>query len=511
MIPIANLGCCHPEDPARLDREVKNILIPGNVISMIRRCALLALPCCLAACASHYASQERGSDAHDPLVTAFHADRETAWLRFRLGDGLNVVVDAPGLPREFAWRVQTGGISSSPTVMGSTVLVSANDDHLYAIDAATGALRWRYRAENEIMSQPAYAHGLIFIGTGNSSHRVFDPPHLIVTGEGINKLEAIDERTGIEQWNTGLAGTGMPSQAIVNGDVISVDGGGVVLAVDAQTGAFRWDQRLPSAFAMSSVVDGENGLIYVSGHLQNAVYALRANDGAVLWKHTFSTLYGAIGTNPLAIDGNVLIGLYLQPLSRGPFGPFVTENSRALQHMYALDARTGALLWDTAMTSVHGRSPRYNESAIELIYGNRIYVGSALAPIVSALDMHGHVLWQTRVSGPVKGGICARDGVLYLGDHKGILWALDAGSGRVIGSMQTDMHFNTGSPIIVNDTLVEGGTSDVLAVPLAAIRDSREVAGVSRLTAWERLGRFLGALIPRRDPHLEAAGAGTLR
>lgn len=460
------------------------------------------------ACAAHYASPQRGGSVRDPLVHVFAADRERTWPSFRLGGGLNVVVTSSDAPREFAWRVETGGISSSPTVMDGVVLVSANDDHLYAIDATTGALRWRYRAENQIMSQPGYKDGMIYVGIGNSGHRVFDPPYFIVTGEGMNKLEAIDARTGIEQWWTGLAGTGMPSAAIVGDTVISIDGAGTVLAVDARSGAYRWHRSLPSAFAMSSVTADGNGHVYFAGHLQNAVYALRTSDGAPLWTHRFSDLDGAMGTNPLALDGTTLVGMYLEARGPGRFGPFVTEGSLARQHVFALDARTGAMLWDRTLVSETGHTPRYNESAIPLIYGGHVYIGSAVAPVVTALDLHGDVLWQRRVDGTVKGGIVARDGVLYFGDLSGHLWALEARTGAMVGTVATDMIFNTGSPIILNDSLVEGGRTDVIGVPLEAIRSSREVGGVTQLTPWEHAGRSIARLLPHRDPHLEASYRG---
>jgi outer membrane protein assembly factor BamB len=464
--------------------------------------ALVTLP----SCAAHFASRARGAaPAQDPRVTVFRSDRAASWRQFRLGAGLDVVVMNPKLPREFAWRVPTGGISSSPTVMGSIVLVSCNDHHVYAIDAATGATRWSYHAENEVMSQPAYAGNLIYVGIGNSENTVYDTPYFSIAGTGTNKLEAIDARDGIEQWWSGLAGTGMPSQAIIDGDAIAADGAGTVLAVNARTGKYRWNARLPSVFAMSSVVDGGDGRIYLSGRLQNAVYALRASDGSLVWEHVFDRFYGGIGDDPLASDRRTLVGNYLEPLSPGPFGTIVTYRSRARQHVYALEKRTGRLLWDTTLNGVAGAVPRYNEAAIALIYGPRIYVGSAVAPIVTALDMHGRVLWQLHVHGAVKGGISALDGTLYFGDLGGYLWAVDARTGRVVGAIPTDMQFNVGSPIIVNDSVIDGGTQDVIAVPLADIRESRQVDGVTRLSAWELIQRFFAGLIPRGDPHREAS------
>lgn len=472
---------------------------------MSARTFLLVFAAMLSGCAVRNGVPSATPMPRDAAVTVFRADRETAWKEFRLGGGLNVVVANPRLAQAFAWRVTTGSISSSPTVLGTTVLVASNDDHVYAIDAATGALRWRYRAENEVMSQPDYAGNLIYVGIGNANTTAYYPPHMSLVGSGVNKLEAIDPATGIEQWFGGLDGTGMPTAAIVGPNVISADGAGTILALDRRTGAFRWDNEFATTFSMSSLLNGGDGRLYVAGRFQNAVYAVSATNGALQWEHRFETFAGAVGDDPLAATQRALIGVYLQPTAAGPYGMAVTYGSRARQHVYAIDKRTGRLLWDTLLAADAGAVPPYNEAAIALVYDGRIYVGSAVAPLVTALDLRGRVLWSLRTDGSVKGGLVAYDGVIYFGDHAGRLWAVDARTGDPIGSIATDMSFNSGSPIIVNGSLVDGGTNDVIALPLVAIRDSHDIAGITRLSWWQQIGNFVVSLIPRRDPHREAA------
>jgi outer membrane protein assembly factor BamB len=430
----------------------------------------------------------------DPAVRVFDAQSATAWRAFRLGGGLNVIVSDPSLPSEFAWRFPTHGISSSPTVMGATMFVSANDHHVYALDVATGHLRWRYHAENEVMSQPAYANGLVYVGTGNSDAIAYYPPTFVVTGSGVNRLEALDARTGVERWWSGLAGAGMPSAAILGSAVVAVDGAGSVLAVDARSGAYRWSRRLYENFAMSAVLDGHDGRLYLAGGFPNAVFAIRASDGAPIWKHAFDPLDGGISDGPLALAGTMLVGTYLEPRSIGPYGREVTYQSRAREHVYALAAQSGRLVWDMLLPNTSGNVPKFNEAAIPLVYGKRIFVGSAMAPTMSALAFDGRLLWRLHVGGAVKGGIAAYDETLYFGDESGKLWAVDATNGHPVGDVATDMHFNVGSPIIVNGTLIIGSRSDTVALPLADIRDSHELPGITQLTLWERVGRLFHVL-----------------
>ncbi len=385
--------------------------------------------------------------------------------------GLNVVVVNPNLPRELSWSVRTGSISSSPVVYRDQIVVAANDHRLYTLDAATGAVRRIYKAENELMTQPLYEHGTIFVATGNSDCSAYFPPAYVVMGLGTNRIEAIDAATGRETWSQGIAGTGMPTPLLIDGAIVHADGAGAVVALDARNGTYRWHTTLPSFFAMTAMADGGDGDAYVAGGFPNTVYALNAKTGTVVWRRAFSRFDGALPATPLASTAHALVGMYLEPLARGAAGWTVQFGSLARQHVFSLAKDTGRVLWDRTLARVRGRAPAFNEAAIPLVYRERIFIGSAVAPMVSALDLHtGRVLWQLRVKGPVKGGLVARDGVVYFGDLSGHLWAVDAATGRTIGEMATAFHFNVGSPIIVNDSLIDGSQEGVIAVPLRRIR-----------------------------------------
>lgn len=43
------------------------------------------------------------------------------------------------------WKFQTGGeVVSSPAVVGGVVYVGSNDGRMYAIDGASGTLKWKF-------------------------------------------------------------------------------------------------------------------------------------------------------------------------------------------------------------------------------------------------------------------------------------------------------------------------------------------------------------------------------
>ena len=54
---------------------------------------------------------------------------------------------------------------SSPAVWNGTVYVGSGDHNVYAIDAQSGALRWKFVTGNIVHASPAVADGIVYIGS----------------------------------------------------------------------------------------------------------------------------------------------------------------------------------------------------------------------------------------------------------------------------------------------------------------------------------------------------------
>ena len=111
------------------------------------------------------------------------------------------------------------------------------------------------------------------------------------------------------------------SAAIANGVVYVGGGDGDLVALDLASGKLRWKYTTGNLIGESSPAVGTD-LVYV-GDLAGLFHAVRLTDGSKAW--TFKT--GAeIKSSPVIVGDTVLIGSYDT-------------------HLYALDARTGALRW----------------------------------------------------------------------------------------------------------------------------------------------------------------------
>jgi outer membrane protein assembly factor BamB len=391
------------------------------------------------------------------------------WVAFRMSPTNNAVIDGEG---ESRWTVVTGAsISSSPTVGGSTLYVGNNGGNLNAIDVRTGKVLWTRHLSNALMSAPLLYHGLVIVGEGDEQSSGSAPDTLQYVGMGPSALVALDAASGATRWRTVVAGSAMPTPTIINGMLVEHNGAGWVMGIDPMTGRKRYVRGLHSIASMTAALPIGSDRFVTIGVLDNGVWQLRAANGSTVWRTAFPSSGSGFGDCPPATDGARIFCNYVSP----PGGErYTAVGSTAVQRAYALDVRTGAKLWDVALQS--GTLPARNEAAIPLVAGGLVYFGSALAPYMHAVDAaSGRIVWQRRVRAPVKSAPVVLGGTLYFGDLAGYLWALNAKSGSIVGVKKMPSGFNVGSPIAVGRTLIVGSrTGSVYAIPLTAIAGAHD-------------------------------------
>jgi len=392
------------------------------------------------------------------------AASQAPWLQFRRSGSNNAVVAGSLRAR---WTFETGApISASPAISGGVVYLGNNAGRVVALDARTGRLRWSAHFRAAVMAQPLVYGGSVVVGVGDASNRMRGEEVLHVGGNA-NALVALDAATGRRRWAFALAGSGMPTPAVVGGTLVQPNGNGDVVGLDPRTGARRYVRPVGSIASMSAALPIGPDVYVGAGQDQGGVFAIRASDGTLLWRHAMALGSSGIGDCPLAYDGQRLYGDYL---ARIVPEQFVQVGDRDEERVYALSARTGDPRWDAHLED--GIVPDRNEAAIPLVDGGRLFVGSTFAPYAHAFDTRtGALLWRRRVGGAVKGGLVARDGLVYFGDARGTLWALRERDGTVAGHVAAGTRFAVGSPVIAGRTLVIGsGTGRIVAVPLDAFR-----------------------------------------
>ena len=172
---------------------------------------------------------------------------------FGSGDGNVYAVDAAS--GQLKWKFKTGDVvHASPAVVNGIVYVGSWDSYLYAIDAATGAQKWRFKTGEDpnihnqvgLQSSPAVADGIVYVGCRDSN------------------LYAVDAATGEKKWaynNKGSWVIGSP--AVHNGRVyFATSDSAMFHVVDAKTGAeiyslaFTWPMFSSPAIAGNTLYLG---------------------------------------------------------------------------------------------------------------------------------------------------------------------------------------------------------------------------------------------------------------
>ncbi len=121
------------------------------------------------------------------------------------------------------WTFQAGGDIGAGLALGAGVVYAgAADQHLYALNAADGSRLWRFTAEIELRA-PAVAGDVLYISNGDN-------------------LTAIDAHTGAQRWQapTGDADDPIGGPVTVVGDTITAPGGAYLFAFSAQSRALQW-------------------------------------------------------------------------------------------------------------------------------------------------------------------------------------------------------------------------------------------------------------------------------
>jgi len=272
---------------------------------------------------------------------------------------------------------------SSPAVMGGTVYIGSGDQHVYALDAATGALRWSFATGDVVHSSPAVADGVVYIGSWDRN------------------LYAIDATTGRERWRyttgndtviynqIGIAS----SPAVMDGRVFVGGRDGHFHAVDARTGKLAWahDNHGGWTIASPAVLDGT---VYFATSDGTRFKALDARTGEV----KLDLQNKAVSFSSPAIAG----GVALYGSSDG--------------YLNAVDLRTGTVVRRFQTDGSRENGARYTDAEGRMqtrtMYPDRTLDGMMIG--MRTMMTLGSVL-----SSPV-----VADGVVYFGSTDGNLYAV---------------------------------------------------------------------------------------
>lgn len=283
------------------------------------------------------------------------------------------------------------------------------------------------------------------------------------------RLFALDLKTGTSLWGPVDLGSSTAAAAYDNGKLLTVNGSGMMQALDASTGQTLWFRSLSDSvtsglntaqYMFSSPPTALNGIVYTSGSGGGGtLYAVNESDGSLRWT---------------------------QPVVNGDSSaPVVTSNavyvSYACQWAAAFNPQNGSPLW-THTTGCSGGG-----GATSVLSGGKLYVRDIVSGNIVLDAGSGNPLGSFSADAPP-----AFDSAQGYFLHQKTLTAED--SNQVVhGNFAGDGGLDT-PPVVSNGTIYEGSSSGNLyaldptlqplqtinvGAPITAFRDGLSMAGLA--------------------------------
>ena len=279
-----------------------------------------------------------------------------------------------------AWDVYV----SSPAVFNGKVYFGSGDGNVYAVDALTGNLHWKFVTHDVVHASPAIADNTVFIGSWDS------------------RLYAIDAENGQEKWSF-KAGEDpvihnqvgfQSSPAVVDGVVYVGCRDGHVYALDASTGRKKWDYPTNKSWVNGTpAVHG--GVVYVGTSDSARFMALDAKTGRL----HFNFPAKAYMFSSAAIAGDLA---------------YVGDHNGKL---YAIDTRSGKLAWEF-------QTPASQADPMKVLNPDGSLRQEAFAPVFGDFEDMYLDFYRFISIGAILSSPAVDRGVVYFGSMDGNVYAL---------------------------------------------------------------------------------------
>jgi outer membrane protein assembly factor BamB len=245
------------------------------------------------------------------------------------------------------WKLSSASaIGSGPTIMNGTLIHSLKGGIVRGV-SFTGAKKWEYKAESEIVSGIGSGNGKVFFGTADGQLICLKA----ADGQLLWKKEIGVLASGVQPCFFGAS--------VYVGNTV-----GEFRSINAETGVIDWSLSAQSGIYSSAAANTTTGMIYFASEDKN-LYAVASQNGLKKW--AFPTDNRIAGSAPIITpNGQILVGSYDG-------------------NLYAINA-------DSSEAWKHSLGDRITSTA--LIQGDRVFVGAANGRF-EAIDLKtGQTVWQ---------------------------------------------------------------------------------------------------------------------
>jgi alcohol dehydrogenase (cytochrome c) len=410
----------------------------------------------------------------------------------------------------------TGALTMSPVVVNGVVYIQDLDANVYALDLATGKLRWEYRVNIPEITGPGPN------GVAVADGRVY--------GETLHTAFALNAATGKPVWvdrkllTSGQGSFEIQPQAVAGRVYLASGygngpGGGILLALNAATGTVLWkfntivgsdtavqaDQVGAGGAWEPPLVGSDGSVTFGIGNPYESAATAIAHPARLLYTDSEVNLDAATGKLRWyyqAVPNDFMDhDLQTSPIAASVNGTSVVIAAGKMGYVYAINAQTGALLWKTPVGKHNGHD---NDGLLALehklhltapvtiepgdiggvlsnpaVADDTVYVSTVDEPVtwtkltqilgasspptppggeIEALNLAtGTVEWDTKLPEMALGAVTVSNDLVFSTLYDGELIALNRATGAIVYRHQ--LPTSTNAPIVVagNTVIVPAG------------------------------------------------------
>ena len=408
-----------------------------------------------------------------------------------------------------------GTLAMSPVVVNGVVYIQDMEANVYALDLATGKLRWEYQVNTQELGGPgpdgvAVADGRVY---GDTPHTAFALSAATGKPVWVDRSLLNSSQGAFSIQPQAVAGRVYLASSLANGP-----GGGILLALDAATGKLIWkfntmvgpdaavraDQAGSGGAWEPPLVGTDGSVTFGIGNPYESAATAIAHPERLLYSDSAVNLDAATGTLRWyyqAVPNDFQDhDLQTSPIAANINGTSVLINAGKTGYVYAINAQTGALLWKTPVGEHNGHD---NDGLLAMehklhlkapftiepgelggvlsnpaVAGDTVYVSTVDEPIIyskltdilgsgilhpptgdfEALNLAtGKVEWDTKLPQMALGAATVSNDLVFTTLYGGELIAMNTATGAIVYRHQ--LPTSTNAPLVVagNTVIVSAG------------------------------------------------------
>ncbi len=473
--------------------------------SVGRACAVCAVAACTVGgspAAAHQGGGGKDAHIHNPLEFIPRAPGPAlargSWLLYGrdLANSRNAGRGGPSasgvrrLAGAWSFRSSDGGFTGTPIIAGRMLIVASGGGSVFAIEAATGRLRWKRDFNQPIPSTAAVSGGRVYVPISR-----FNAPSLVALrlSDGARLWESpLDSQKGSDLYGSPVVSRNTVYIGVAGGfgehNDADVRVRGNVVAVDARTGRRRWKTYMvPQGWDGGAVwttpaIDARAGRLYIgTGNAYHdpawtttdAIVSMRARDGAMLGHHQAlgGDVYAYLGEQGADFDFGSSPNLM-----RLRSGRLLVGELQKSKMYWARDARTIKPVWSRMTGTIP--THQFQDTISSTAYDGQAIYGQNDDGQVWSLARNGRPRWTTKplagetepLAGQNYSPVAIANGVVYTIRYAGFLDARSALTGHLLRSVKLGAPCWGGVSVAGGWVFAVTGTDETVAGYVVAFR-----------------------------------------